>query len=382
MDDEEYAAALVQELQELSEAIVVATKDHEHAVDLLKSTRRDHLSLRRELEQRSAYNKSLLEQELLRQQIDSKKREKTTLLKELAAAKWNHEALQRAAGFAEPLRPASSEPNEDDRACLADAPHVPTSPSPRRRRPSTLKGPHPRHHRTSNLNGSFSSIDAFSASDSPESEKVNQRSSRKQRSSRNLSYSSLRASSFGDSASKLSLQDEEGVAVGPLSSGKCKRRSRTSTGGSCSNFNNSMSSLSTKSSSTIHTLRGRRKSGNIPFTIPGNEINQSVGGVRREKPLKRSASFDEVLACGDVSTGRLQRSCSLVRANATKERSASDGDVSSTSLGVEGLGHSNDSRALNGSKHPPKRMSLDDFSSDEGTDSTDDDEPPILNRGL
>jgi hypothetical protein len=383
MNDEEYAAALIQELRELTEALVYARKDHEHAVDLLKTTRRAQLSLEREVEQRSAFNKSLLEQELLRQQIDSKKREKTRILKELAAARWNHDVLQRAAGFSDSKQPASngtpgvnepaaSVPNEGGRAYSVDDPNVTTSPHLRRRKPLTPKGHHPRR-RTSNLNGSFSSIDAFSASDSPESDRGNQRTSRRQRSSRNLSYSSLRASSFGDSASKLSFQGEEGIAVGQLTSGKCKRRSRA---GGSSSFNNSLSSLSTKSSSTNHTLRGRRKSGNCPFTSAGSEIQTSVGSVQA-KPLQRSASFDEsdVLAGDrDVSAGRLQRSCSLGSAHASKERIESEDHVNSLSLAVEGGGHSNDSRALNGSKHPPKRMSLDDFSSDEDTSPSDDEE--------
>lgn len=382
MNDEEYAAALVQELRELTEALVVARKEHEHAADLLKTTRRAQLLLEREVEQRSAYNKSLLEQELLRQQIDSKKREKTRILKELTAARWKHEVLQRAAGFSDPKQPASCGtpgmnnsatpvPNEGGRATSADDPNASTSPSLRRRKQSTPKGNRPRRS-TSNLNGSFSSIDAFSASDSPESDKGNQRTSRKQRSSRNLSYSSLRASSFGDSASKLSLQGEEGVAAGPLASGKCKRRSRA---GGSSSFNNSLSSLSTKSSSTSHALRGRRWIGTSSFTSAGIEIKTSVGS-ERTKPLNRSASFDEsdVLACDrDVSAGRVQRSCSLGSAHASNERIESEEDVDSISLAVEGL-QSNDSRALNGSKHPPKHMSLDDFSSDEDASPSDDEE--------
>ena len=383
MNDEEYAAALIQELRELTEALVVARKDHELAVDLLKTTKRDHLSLEKEVSQRRAYNNSLLEQELLRQQIDSKKREKTRLLKELTAARWNHEVLQRAAGFSEPKRPGLREtsglgepvtsfPREDGRDSSVDEPNVSTSPNTRRRKQSTPKGNHSRR-RVSNLNSSFSSIDAFSASDSPESDRGNPRTSRKQRSSRNLSYSSLRASSFEDSASKLSLQGEDGIAVGTLTSGKCKRRSRA---GGSSSFNNSLSSISTKSSSTTPAFRGRRRSGNSSFTCAGREIRTTVG-AGQAKPLKRSASFDEsdVLACDrDIAAGPLQRSCTLETAKVTKMQGPSDGNVNSLRLAIAGRAHSNESRALNGSKHLPQRMSLNDFSSDEETDPSDDEE--------
>src|SRR3569623_536721 len=87
MDDDEYGAALVKELLELTQELMAARRERESVQELLQGIQEDRFSLQLQVDQRSCHNQSLIEQELLKQQIYAKKREMVRLLKELAAAK-------------------------------------------------------------------------------------------------------------------------------------------------------------------------------------------------------------------------------------------------------------------------------------------------------
>lgn len=200
MDDAEYGAALLQELVELSQDLWMARKERQVARAKFAATERDHASWKKQLDQRVSHNHALLEQELLKQQIDAKKREKVRLLKEVAAAKGRHNDLQKRAGFdvssfsapATDQRRHNEEINgrdyidndNDDNYCLENdparedwgaaaltdgardaangLPSCPKSPGNSTRRRKVLRGggsQHPRHR--SSWNESCGSIEVF-----------------------------------------------------------------------------------------------------------------------------------------------------------------------------------------------------------------------------
>lgn len=113
MTDEEYGRALVAELHALARDLLDVREERERSREGLAEAQMEFESLRAQSQQVQSRNALQMEMELLKKQVDAKKREKVQILKYLASVKRKHLRLQRAAGLAPEVAVDEDEEEEE-----------------------------------------------------------------------------------------------------------------------------------------------------------------------------------------------------------------------------------------------------------------------------
>ncbi|GAX23116.1 hypothetical protein FisN_33Lh003 [Fistulifera solaris] len=88
--DEEYAAALTRELQDLQEQLATLRHERDQRKQTVRQLRTEQLFLLRQKDQRGKYRDLCQQQDVLVQQLEEKKRQKKKALQQLVREKSGH----------------------------------------------------------------------------------------------------------------------------------------------------------------------------------------------------------------------------------------------------------------------------------------------------
>ncbi|GKY97680.1 hypothetical protein MPSEU_000726200 [Mayamaea pseudoterrestris] len=99
LDDDGYAKALLEELQQLAQDLLQARTKRDDSREMKQSLEAELSSLMIQLQQRKHRNDLLEETDLLKKKVDARKREKAHLMKQLASMRRECRRLQDAAGL-------------------------------------------------------------------------------------------------------------------------------------------------------------------------------------------------------------------------------------------------------------------------------------------